>query len=325
MTRPCSDSPTRARTPPRCPAGRQPPKCLRNYLMRPHQIMSHPEWTFWPSSNARVEGWAGGCAAVAKAIYAMAACSQGASDSGSPPGSRKNLVHNTALDVRQSEGPSGVTVGGLFGVETGQVQDGRVQVVDVHLVLDGFETELVGCAENRAALDPATGQPHAETVGIMVPAHLGLARVVQLHGWRPAEFTAENDKRVLEHAALLEILEQGADRLVDLLRESAVGFLDILVIVPRLAGPMPELDEAHSFFQQAPGDEDLPRVDALAVQGPNVRRFPADVECVGRLHLHAISQFEGLNAGLEPGILPAALFVLVVEPVQQVELLALLL
>ena len=42
-----------------------------------------------------------------------------------------------------------------------QVQDRRVQVVDVDLVLDRGEAELVGRAVDVALLDPAAGQPHA--------------------------------------------------------------------------------------------------------------------------------------------------------------------
>ena len=53
-------------------------------------------------------------------------------------------------------------------------------------------------------------------------------------------------------------------------------------------------------------------------------RLAADVERLGRLGLHAEAQLERLDAGLQRGIVLPGLQMASVEPVQQVELLALL-
>ena len=96
--------------------------------------------------------------------------------------------------------------------------------------------------------------------------------------------------------------------------------------VPRLAGAVPELDEAHAAFEQPPRDERLPGVNAVAVHLADRLRLFADVEGVGGIHLHAVGQFERLDAGFQPRVLlPAALLVFLVELLQQVELLALFL
>ena len=78
-------------------------------------------------------------------------------------------------------------------------------------VFDGREAEFVGGAVDVAAFDAAAGQPHGEAVVIVVAA-VDLAGIRaglrQFDGGRAAEFAAPDDERVLEHAALLEILEQ---------------------------------------------------------------------------------------------------------------------
>ena len=44
------------------------------------------------------------------------------------------------------------------------LEDRGVQVIDVHGILDGAEAELVGGAEDLAALDPAACQPDRDPV-----------------------------------------------------------------------------------------------------------------------------------------------------------------
>ena len=55
-----------------------------------------------------------------------------------------------SVNVGQPEIPAGVAIGKFFVIEAEQVQQGRVQVVDVDLVLDGLETKLVGGAVDMA-------------------------------------------------------------------------------------------------------------------------------------------------------------------------------
>ena len=130
----------------------------------------------------------------------------------------------------------------------------------------GLEAEVVGGAVDRAALDAAAGQPDGEAVVVVVAAELRLAVAVELDGRRPAELAAPDDQRVVEHPALLEVGQQGGDRPVDLAGQLAVVRLDLGVVVPGLAGAVPELDVADAALQQPAGDQGLPAVDAGAVQ-----------------------------------------------------------
>ena len=77
--------------------------------------------------------------------------------------------------------------------------------------------------------------------------------------------------------------------------------------VPGLAGAVPHLHEAHAALEQPAGDHHLPRLHAFAVHLLNVLGLLGEVEGIVGLHLHAVRQFEGLDARLEQRIvLPRA-------------------
>src|SRR5205814_2230817 len=83
-----------------------------------------------------------------------------------------------------------------------------------------------------------------------------------------SKFTAPNDQRILQHPALLEVGEQGADRLIALLGQFAMVLFEVIVIVPRLAVPVPHLHEAHSALDHPPRNEQLPRLGSGPVSLP---------------------------------------------------------
>src|SRR6188508_3027511 len=82
-------------------------------------------------------------------------------------------------------------------VEPQQVENGGMNIVDVHAVLHGIEAEFVGLADDGAAFNAASGEPHGEGVDVMIPAG-GLA--VFTHGCA-SEFAAPNHQGVVEQAA----------------------------------------------------------------------------------------------------------------------------
>ena len=83
--------------------------------------------------------------------------------------------------------------------------------------------------------------------------------------------------------------------------------LEVVVAVPGLAGAMPELHEADAAFDQPASDEELSGLDAGAVHVADVLRFAANVECLGRFGLHAETELERVDAGLQRGIVLPAL------------------
>ena len=237
--------------------------------------------------------------------------------------SGEEVADDAAADVGEAEVAAGVAVGEAFVIEAEEVEDGGVEVVDVDGVHGGAEAEFVGGSVGGAAFGAAAGEPDAEAVGVVVAAFGGRAGFLQLDGGGAAEFAAEEDEGVVEHPALAEVIDEGGDGLIDLAGEGGV-FGDIVVIVPRLAGAVPELDEADAAFEEAAGDEGLAGVDAGAVGVADVLGFAAGVEGVGGFHLHAEGEFEALDAGFEAGVAGALALVFAVEFEEEVELFALL-
>ena len=191
---------------------------------------------------------------------------------------------------------------------------------------DGFETEFVGGAVDVAAFHAAARQPHGEAV-VVVVATIDLAGVGsggrEFDDGCAAEFAAPDHEGVVEHAALFEIFEEGADGLVAFAGEAAVVDLDIVVGVPRLAVAVPDLDEADPFFEETAGGEELAALGGVAVKLANGGGFAGDGERVGGLKLHAEGEFVRLDAGLELGFVLPFGGVAGVEFLEQVELGAL--
>ena len=72
-----------------------------------------------------------------------------------------------------------------------------------------------------------------------------------------AEFGGPNDDRFVEQAALLEVAQQAADRLIDHRAELAVVVLQVGVRVPRAAtsAAVIKLHEADAALDQSPREQ----------------------------------------------------------------------
>src|SRR5207253_6965791 len=82
----------------------------------------------------------------------------------------QKIAHNFAVHVSQAVVAALEAVDELGVVETEDVHDRGLQVMDVHLVTRDREAELVGGAVRVAAFDAAACEPHRETIGVMVTA-----------------------------------------------------------------------------------------------------------------------------------------------------------
>src|SRR5262249_26290551 len=134
-------------------------------------------------------------------------------------------------------------------VQSELVKHRSVDVGHIVPVLDSMEADFIGSSMRDAALDAAPRQPYRKTKRMMVAA------VGALRARRPAELGREHHKRVVEQAALLQILEETGDRLIYLLAKFGMSLLEITVRIP-LAGPavlpMENLHKMNARFRQAP-------------------------------------------------------------------------
>ena len=86
------------------------------------------------------------------------------------------------MHIGQAEVAAGMAEGELLVVEAEQVKHGRVQIMDVHLLVHCAKTKFICRAMHVTAARAAAGQPYGEPVMIMIAA-------VDLPGVRAMEST----------------------------------------------------------------------------------------------------------------------------------------
>src|ERR1043166_5052057 len=119
-----------------------------------------------------------------------------------PSRSGEHVLHDAAGDVGQAEAATQMTVRQALVVEAHEVEDRRVEVMDVDGVLDRVESVVVGRAEDEAALRAAAREDRRERADLVGST---FARGAVLERRAP-ELARDHDERLLEHPVRFEIL-----------------------------------------------------------------------------------------------------------------------
>ena len=164
-------------------------------------------------------------------------------------------------------------------VESHQVQNRGVEVVDMDAVFHRRATEFVRRSVAEAAFDSATGEPVGVAIVIMVAA-FGAFR-----GGGAAELATPDDERVVKEPSGLEIVDERSDALVAGFCQSGVAIDDVFMAgVPGDVVPVDgqgELHHAHALFDEATGEQAALGKFTVAVEIARGLRFLADVEHFG--------------------------------------------
>jgi hypothetical protein len=96
-------------------------------------------------------------------------------------------MYHLAMDIGETEVATLESVGELRVIEAEQMENRRVQVVNMDRVASDVESKIIGRAVRIAALHAAASHPHAEAPVVVIPTI-----VAALYHWRAAEFTAPN-------------------------------------------------------------------------------------------------------------------------------------
>ncbi len=81
---------------------------------------------------------------------------------------RDDVVGDGAVDVGQPEVASRVTIGQLLVVEAHQVQNRRVEIVNMHSLIHCGEAEVIAGTVHGAAFHPPARQPNGEAMIVVV-------------------------------------------------------------------------------------------------------------------------------------------------------------
>src|SRR5688572_21307991 len=101
------------------------------------------------------------------------------------------------MDVSQTIMPALKLIRQLRMVNAEQMQNRRMQIMDVHRVFRNVVTEIVSYAITEALLDARTGKPYREAARVMISAVVVCCQFsLTVDG--TAEFPAPNNKRVIQ-------------------------------------------------------------------------------------------------------------------------------
>lgn len=112
-------------------------------------------------------------------------------------------------------------------IESHEVQDGRIEIVNVDRIFDHFVTQIVRPAVNDPRPYSGPGEPYRESVALVIAADIfrsDASSIYPLSDRRASEFGGHDDQGLVQHAALLQISHQSRAGTIDRLgRTRQVG------------------------------------------------------------------------------------------------------
>ena len=209
------------------------------------------------------------------------------------------------MDIGQPTIDAIVVKGQPLMVDAEEVKDGGVEIRDCDLVLSHEVSDFVATAMMVSGTDTGPGEETGEGTGMMVAS-----RGIDALGRRaPAEFGGPDEEGVLQHAPLLEVVDQGGHGSVHGGGLGIMVFAKIFVSVPINPGAaegaaIEKLDETHPALQEATGEQAIAGETFIgrviqAVEVPDGLRFGFNTHGFGDADLHAGGEFIGPKAGGE--------------------------
>src|ERR1044071_2345649 len=159
------------------------------------------------------------------------------------------FFHGRTAGVDQVLGPAAeVGDGDLGHVDAEVVVEGGEDVAEEDRAIGGFAAPAIGGADDLAGFHAPACQHGAGDPGPVI------ATGVLVDGRGPAELAPDDDGDVAVQALGLEIVEQGANALVEQWQVGPGVFVIVPVIIPKAEG---NGDDAGAGLDEAAGDEEL--------------------------------------------------------------------
>ena len=121
----------------------------------------------------------------------------------------------------------------------------------MYRVSDDVIAEIVGLAVYHAAFYPAASHPDCKALGMVVAPVIFLGQLALAIN-RPPKLAAPDDQRFVQQAALLEVLDQGGGRLVNVPCLVRQVFGQVAVLIPTA---MKDLGQPYTALHQTPCED----------------------------------------------------------------------
>ena len=159
--------------------------------------------------------------------------------------SGQDLIHDFSRHIREPKPPALVFKGHFFMINSKEMQQGGLEIMHVHGVLDDIVTKLIGFPMGISLLNPTSRHPDGKTTR-MVVAPIIIGRQDALGVYRSSEFTAPDHQGIFQQTSSFEVFDEGRRRLVDNLALVLDSRGKTAVVVPSL---VIQLDKLNVFFQ----------------------------------------------------------------------------
>ena len=167
------------------------------------------------------------------------------------------------------------------------MQDGRLQIVHMYRIPGDIVRVVVRLAIAHSRLDTASRHPDREAAAMVVPPVVGGGQT-SLTINRPAKLAAPNHQGVLQHAPLLQVLNQASRCLIHILAPLRQICRQSAMVIPIA---VVELNKPNTTLRQTPGQQAIRRkrtglLRIIAVELEGTGGFFRDIGQFGHRRLH---------------------------------------
>src|SRR5688572_16170186 len=157
-------------------------------------------------------------------------------------------MNNLSSNICQPISTALKFIGQLFVINSEEVKDRCLQIVDVDGVTCDVVAELIGLTIDKTALDSCSCKVDRETPWMMIAAIISFCQLA-LRVIGPSEFSAPDNKSIIHKSTLLQVADESRRRLIDTFRHYFNVFRKVPMLIPPL---MIQLDETYIFLSKLP-------------------------------------------------------------------------
>src|SRR5262245_16344711 len=196
------------------------------------------------------------------------------------------------MHIRQPEVSPLKLVSQPLMIDTQEVQDRRLQVMNMNRITDDVVTVIVGLTQRESFFDASASQPHREIAWMMIAPIVHLCQLTLAVNC-PPEFPAPDYKCLIEQAESLQILDQSRRRLICTFALQRKITREIIMLIPT---PVVELDKPDITLSQSSGEQAIVGICAglarfRTIKLEDMLGFFRKVHQIRNRSLHAISHF----------------------------------
>ena len=178
------------------------------------------------------------------------------------------------MDISEPIIAARVTISELFVVDAKQVQDGGVNVMDMHFIHGCLESKFIALSVGGATTCSTSCEEHAKAMGVVVTS-------VAIFTHRcAAKFASPNNERIIEHSPLFQIADERGDGAVNVRRELPCGGVVVRVGIPRLSVAIIDLHESDASFDESSCHQTPVGKMAAAIYLASLLWFKLDIKSV---------------------------------------------